>query len=197
MLDKNVKAYLSAIDAAAIYVLVEDEKPVNIGACKNLDLVTKKLGARKFGWIAWGKNYLELEEICRFKNINTLLQKNLEDCVEGIQQIAESQKVWLTPHEVTMQRALVLAEKIKKLFNNMKTNGDLQQFNKAYHRYRSTEQRRGKSVEPYFGIMERFRKIVIHALIEGKDYAAMSEILHKDFPWLSTYGVPKESSHKH
>lgn len=195
MLDKNVKAYLSAIDAAAIYVLVEDEKPVSIGACKNLDLVTKKLGSRKFGWIAWGKNYQDLEDICRFQNIKVLLEKNLEECVEGIIQIAESKKVVLSKHEVVMQRAFVLAEKIKNLFNDLKKNGDLQQFNKIYHRYRTTEQRRGKSVEPYFGIMERFRKIIIHALIEGKDIPAMYEILHKEFPWLSAFDVPKDNGH--
>jgi hypothetical protein len=197
MLDKNVKAYLSAIDAAAIYVLTENEKPACIGACKNLDLVTRKLAGRKFGWIAWGKNYQDLEQICRFKNINLLLQKNLEECVEAITQIAESRKVVLTNHDVVMQRATFLAGKIKNQFNDLRKNGDLYMFNKAYHAYRIAEKRNGRSVEPYYGIMDRFRRIIIHALIEEKDYDAIQEILHREFPWLSKYGVPTDNGLNH
>jgi hypothetical protein len=185
MLDKNVKAYLSAIEAAVIYVLVEDGKPVLIGVAKNLDVVTRKLVTKKYGWIAWGRNYDELNAICRFRNIEVLLKKNLKECVEGIVQITESRKIVLTPHEVVMERAKNLAGTIERRFRELKSSGELGHFNRAYQHYRLEQQKKGKPVLPYFGVVERFKRIIIKGLIEGKDRNAISQIVRKEFPWMN------------
>jgi hypothetical protein len=199
LLEPQVKTYLAAVGAAAIYVSVHDVKPVSVGVARDLDRALTHLQQImelpvSFGWIAWGQHYDALVAIAKIPDLmlrqrddGIKVSKTLPEVVDRISNVAESSAIVLTPHKTAIARASVLAGYVERVFADLRTSGQLAAFNTAYKTYRQSAQRRGEKVAPYWAIETRLRRVTIQALAasssRGLSKETMSALICQEFPW--------------
>jgi len=199
MLAPAVKAYLSAVDAAAIYVSVFEQTPKSVGVAHDLEKALKHLRQLfecqvQFGWIAWAPDFAALAQIARLPGIMVRVRddgikvpKTLRELVLTIESLAERSAIVLTPHKKVVERASALAGYVELVFEDLRTSGQLAQFNAAYKSYRMTAQSKRQHVLPYWKATEQLRRVTIQALIASPSrqvsQAKLGELIAQEFPW--------------
>jgi hypothetical protein len=206
----SVKSYLSAVGASAIYVSVFDQIPKSVGVARDLDRALTHLRQLMempvtFGWIAWSSQQDALLAIARMPEIMVRTRDDgvkipigLPDIVERIGNLAERSAIVLTPHKIVMERAAALARTVEQVFADLRTSGQLAQFNAAYKRYRASAEANGEKVLPYWKATERLRRVTIQALATSpsRDISQMKlgELIAQEFPWFKAW--PLDNSRK-
>lgn len=197
----NVKCYLSAVGAAAIYVSIFDQIPRSVGAARDLDRVLPGLRTLmgipvEFGWVAWGPSYNALVAIAQTPDVmvrqradGVKVSKNLNEVVQCVLDRAACSEIVLTPHRTVVQRANALAGYVEQIFAEMRARGQMAAFNAAYKSYRRSAQSRGETVLPYWKAEERLRRVTIRALASNAKpsiaYGALAELFAQEFPWFN------------
>jgi hypothetical protein len=199
-LDLAAKTYLSAIGAAAIYISVENDKPVSVGAARDLDKALKHLRnvispTVALGWVAWSPRYDVLVEIAQIPDLfyverpSGFARLTLAELVGLIEQHAKQRGIVLTPHRRALERAQVYAKFLDDTLAALQDNGAFVAFNQAYKTHRHEAKARGESVQPFWAVMTDLRGVIIRALIANKknrlDPSSMLEEIRKQFPWLA------------
>jgi hypothetical protein len=200
LLAQNVKSYLSAVGAAAIYVSVHNREPKSVGVCRDLDRslehVRRLLGVPvTFGWIAWASQHEVLLAIAKMPGLMLRTREDgvkvvctLPDVVRRIRTVADRSAVVLTSHRKAVERANVLAGVVEQVFVELRTSGQLAAFNVAYKSYRRSAQANGESVLPYWKAEEQLRRVTIRAIATSASRSAslekLSELIAQEFPWL-------------
>lgn len=192
----NVKTYLSAVGAAAIYVSVFDQIPKSVGAARDLDRVLVNLrnlmGVRvEFGWIAWAQPYEALVAIAKMPDImasrrddGVKIPRTLPEVVQCIHDRAACSEIVLTPHQKVVQRANALAGHVERIFVELRASGQMAAFNAAYKSYRRSN---GDCAPPYWKVQEQLRRVTIRALATSASPAIaqnrLAELFAVEFPW--------------
>ena len=205
-LDLAAKTYLSAIGAAAIYISVENDRPVSVGAARDLDKALKHLRSVisptvALGWAAWSPCYLfprDFRVLVEISGEPNLLDVHTVNGVEAlplvqliglIEHHAKQRGIILTPHRRALERAQVYAKFLDDILAGLKDSGAFAAFNQAYKAHRHEAKARGESVQPFWAVMTDLRGVIIRALIANKnirlDAAAVLAEIRKHFPWLA------------
>ena len=199
-LDLAAKTYLSAIGAAAIYISVENDRPVSVGAARDLDKALKHLRSVisptiALGWVAWSPHYDWLVEIAGEPNLLDVHTVNGVEALPLVQLIgliehhAKQRGIILTPHRRALERAQVYANFLDDILAGLQDSGAFAAFNQAYKAHRHEAKARGESVQPFWAVMTDLRGVIIRALIANKnirlDTAAVLAEIRKHFPWLA------------
>lgn len=189
-LGNAAKTYLSAIGASAIYVSVDQGKPVSVGVARDLDKALRNLRKAisptlSFGWVAWSPRYQVLVDIAQAP----FVALTLDETVTVIETLAKARGIALTPHKRALERARVYARFLDDTLAVLQEAGEFAAFNRAYKAHRQERLRRRESVKPYWAVMSELRGVVIRALVTNKKTrmlpsSALAEI-RKHFPWFS------------
>lgn len=195
----SVKTYLSAVGAAAIYVSVHDQIPKSVGVCRDLDRTLLNMQEIiglpvTFGWVAWSQPYEALLAIAkvpdlmvRVRDDGVKVPMSLPEVVERISTMAERSAIVLTPHRTVVERATALSVTVEQVFTELRTSGQLAQFNAAYKTYRAAAKINGDKVLPYWKAQEQLRRVTINALAASPSRSLsqqkLGELISKQFPW--------------
>jgi hypothetical protein len=199
MIAPAVKRYLSAVNAAAIYVSVFQEKPKSVGCARDPDRVLEHVRdvigiPVTFGWLAWAPDYEALVAIAKMPDLmvkqrqdGVKVSRTLPELVQVIESCADRSAIVLTPHKIVVQRAAALAEYVDSIFSELRTNGQMAAFNTAYKIYRATASQRGQKVMPFWKAEEMLRRVTIRALVSTSSRSAaqekLGELIVEQFPW--------------
>lgn len=200
--DDDVRTYLSAVGALAVYVAEQDSIPVRVGFChdpvKVLTYMARKWPRTRFGWIAWFEDQqpaaasfvAEIQEnakelIFGRREDNVMTPRRLPWVVAHIENLAKMEGVTLTPHAIAVNRAKLCARRLADALNALQEQGHFSAFNHAYRIYRERQRMRGELAMPYWAAKEDLRRIIIRWLVHHQyiDPAALLSEIRERFPW--------------
>ena len=191
--DTAAKTYLSAIGAVAIYISIDNGKPINVGVARDLDKALRHLRkiispTATFGWIAWGMDYARLTDIAQMRDLLHGTH-TIEDMGERITMMAVAHGAVLTPHARAIERAQVYADYLDEALKAMQRNSTFTAFNHAYKLHRQQLARKGESAQPYWSVMAELRAVIVrHLVAEPKNRLMPADVIReirKAFPWFS------------
>ena len=136
--DDDVRTYLSAVGALAVYVAEQDSIPVRVGFChdpvKVLTYMARKWPRTRFGWIAWFEDQqpaaasfvAEIQEnakelIFGRREDNVMTPRRLPWVVAHIENLAKMEGVTLTPHAIAVNRAKLCARRLADALNALQS----------------------------------------------------------------------------
>jgi len=200
-IDDDVRTYLSAVGALAIYVAEQDRVPVRVGFCHDprraLTYLARRWPRASFGWMAWfedGKMQAASFVAEILENSGELLAlgqpHNRLAVVERIESIAKLESVTLTPHKNAVERAQAYTRRLDGALATLQQGGHFGSFNHAYRIYRERQRLKGESALPYWAAKEQMRQTIILWLVQHQriDPAALLTEIRERFPWFKTYG---------
>jgi hypothetical protein len=88
-----------------------------------------------------------------------------ETVVAALNQAAKRYNVSLTPHLITIARAMRLSTQLDKILEEMKTNGTLKYFHQEYARRRALRLEQGSGFMNFATAQRRFRSAIIARLV--------------------------------
>lgn len=88
-----------------------------------------------------------------------------ETVVAALNDAAKRYGVTLTPHLITIARAMRLSDQLDKILDEMKTNGMLKHFHQEYARRRAMRLERGSGFMNFATAQRRFRSAIIARLV--------------------------------
>jgi virulence-associated protein VagC len=206
-LDDDVRSYLAAVGALAVYVAVQDATPVRIGFCRDprkaLAYISRGWPRAAFAWMAWfadsknGATHFvaevsahEREIIVNWRSDLVRIPRELPFVIAHVETIAARLMVTLTPHATAIERAKVCADRLDVALNALQRAGHFASFNHAYRIYREEKRLAGESAAPYWAAKEQMRQTIIRWLITHAtlDQNALIEEIRARFPWFKQYG---------
>lgn len=193
-LDDEVKTYLSAVGAVAIYVATVEGMPVRIGFSHDPRKTRTFLGQRwprvAIAWLAWiDENAPGAPELCAtiVEQQSTIagIRQPLSVVLTKIEALAYLHKVTLTPNARAIERARACSERLDRALMTLQANGQLGAFNHAYRVYREGQRARGESAMPYWAVRQDLRRVVIRYLAAHSevDPSVLLDEIRERFPW--------------
>jgi hypothetical protein len=204
--DDDVRTYLSAVGALAVYVAEQDSIPVRVGFChdpqKVLTYSARKWPRVRFGWMAWFEDQqpaaasfvAEIQEnakelIFGRREDNVTTPRRLPWVIAHIENLAKMEMVTLTPHASAVERARAYARRLDAALSGLQQTGEFASFNRAYRIYRERQRMRGESAMPYWAAKEDLRRVIIRWLVHHQriDPAALLVEIRQRFPWFKAH----------
>jgi len=187
----NTAAYLTAVEAAAIYVI----EPWRVGAATVPQLRRLPRGVY-LQWIAWARRIEDAQRLAhapdglmwrqRDGGVRTL--RPLPDIVAAVKARAAELGIVLTPHDRACQRAAELARRLDETLDGLRRSGALKAFNRSYKLYRQQH----ANARPYVFMFDQLRAELIRFLAETSRDSVSPALLHMRlrarFSWYCFYG---------
>jgi hypothetical protein len=206
-IDDDVRTYLAAVGALAVYIAAQDDSPVRLGFCRDphkaLSYIARAWPRASFAWMAWfedskpgaaafvaeiGEHERELIVTRRDETIR--VPRKLVSVIAHVEMIALRHKVTLTTHRTAINRARIYADKLDMVLTGLQRAGHFAAFNHAYRIYREARRLEGESAAPFWACKEQMRQTIIRHLVTHKwtDQNALLEEIRQRFPWFNRYG---------
>lgn len=201
-MDSDVRSYLAAIDATAIYICTLNGLPFSIGISRNLGSTLANLHQHhhpglEFEWAAWTMNHDGAQQITKIPRLmvcqhpdGVTVARTLPQVIFAIECAAARLNVTLTNHDLVLERAHDLSGHINDVMDQLRANGGLRGINQDYKRYRLERQRQGETAWPYWAIMDRIKRVLIRSLAQNQRSQVAPDMLlaqiRKELPWLNT-----------
>jgi hypothetical protein len=205
-ISEDVRTYLSAVGALAVFVAEQDKVPVRVGflhdPSKALAYMVRKWPHVSFAWMAWfdantsaGASFISeisgrSAELIYMRRDQTRIPRRIPWVINYIETLALREQVVLTPHAIAINRAKFYARRLDAVLTTLQHNGTFSAFNRAYRIYRDSQRMSGESAVPFWAAKEQLRKVLIRYLVAHKDvdfYELLAEISAK-FPWFNSSG---------
>jgi hypothetical protein len=214
-IDEDVRTYLAAVGALAVYVAVQDDAPVRVGFCRDphkaLSYIARAWPRASFAWMAWfedarpgaaafvaeiGEHERDLIVMRRDETIRE--PRELASVIAHVETIALRHKLTLTPHRSAINRARIYADKLDMVLTGLQRAGHFAAFNRAYRIYRETRRLESESAAPFWAVKEQMRQTIIRHLVKNRwiDQQALLEEIRQRFPWFNRYGRLHSTSGK-
>jgi hypothetical protein len=206
----DVRTYLSAVGAVAVFVAEQDNVPVRVGFLndpqKALTYLVRKWPHASFAWMAWfegstpkGAAFIadisgRAAELIYLRRDKMKIPRRTPWVINTIETLALRGQVTLTPHAIAINRAKFYARRLDTVLTNLQANGTFGAFNRAYRIYRERQRMSSESALPYWAAKEQLRKVLIRYLVVHKDadfYELLVEIQTK-FPWFKADRRPRK-----
>jgi hypothetical protein len=206
-IDDDVRTYLAAVGALAVYVATQDGAPVRIGFCRDphraLGYIMRAWPRAAFAWMAWFEDakpqaagfvaeILEHERdlLVVRRDDKARIPRALPFVISHIEMIALRHDTTLTQHVVAVERAKALSARLDTALDALQRAGHFGSFNHAYRIYREQRRLGGESAAPFWAAKDQMRQTIIRWLISHTtlDQNALLEEIRQRFPWFKQYG---------
>jgi hypothetical protein len=150
--DRLLQACIDEFGLAAVHVARD---PPRISSTANIDQLIKLAPAA-----AWWVSAAEASALAAASRRRAANQTGVT-AIECVTVTASERAVTLTPHSMVLQRAQNLIGRVNKIFEQMKSAGELRTINASYRLKRERNAKRGRATPPFSQFVERYKRDIL------------------------------------